>query len=309
MTPHEAIRQSLESIRTDFWELDPKTKQPVRELKLHEFASFLACERPLPLNATILRDFAGQAIKPKALGEKYQPDFDFSSTFFTDDQPFNNQYMFVGLNVAARTGAADTREWWNFHDKKLPTNTFKLYLELNQDERYRGCYITDVIKNTVDSDSANVGQNFFFTKSKKLSFIQPVSDQQRAAKLFEWDKNAAATALATDQPYERLYASMADALQEVVTNHEVFNKSARLFVAECKAINPEKIIVFGDTAKEALTQMLATTAFDNEPAVRKLVENCAEIRHYAYRKNFNAWITEYAPKAITDVEDTVIIDQ
>lgn len=255
MTTHAEVKDLLENIHTNFF--DSATG---KELKVHDFSSFLVCENPLPINPVILHDFKGHEadIKPTELLKRYQPDFTFKKSFFNEekDQPFNNKYMFVALNVAARAEENDISEWCNFRDTKLPTNTYKLYLELNNDERFRGSYITDIIKNVVDSDSGNVSQNFL--------------------------------------------ASGKQALSE--NNEKVLGKSAAVFMEECHAVQPEKLVLFGGTAEKVVVKMLKNGLFKNDDYVTDLIKNHKTITHYSYVRAFDEWINKYANEAFNTIE-------
>ncbi|MFM9596970.1 hypothetical protein ACKI1O_47345, partial [Streptomyces scabiei] len=69
-----------------------------------------------------------------------------------------NKYMFLGLNCAKRKNLAST-DWSMFHDIELPLNTYKLAFSLN-DTNFRGCYITDVLKDTIKSSSTIIRNNY-----------------------------------------------------------------------------------------------------------------------------------------------------
>lgn len=307
MTTHDEVGKLLENIHTNFWEYDKETHKPTNELGIRDFSSFLVCKKPLPLNSTILKDFLGSEdnIKPHLLTEKYHANFAFDDSFFSADKDkvFNNEYMFVALNVADRKNG-DTSAWSNFHDQTMINNTYRLYLELNEDYCFRGCYITDIIKNTIDSNSGNVKRNFFLSESKKLSLTRLDGDEKRAEKLLQWDQEDEAKAMAKNKIYRRQYSTLASALRGVENNRDVFYKSAALFVAECHAIRPKKIVVFGDTAHEALKQMLVTEVFKNDEYVTNLVKHRVKIIHYAYLKKFSKWVSEESPAVAKLIDES-----
>jgi|GEM_PF-5231385 len=160
---HIDIATALADVNTGFTDANGQT------LHLDAFGSFLACRRPLPANETILRDFDGQEseIKPSTLGRlkdgfspeaRYDADLTFNPEFLSTEAqtPFNHRYMFVGLKTAGRQAAAN---WGNFHDLTVPTNTFKLYLQVNHPE-FVGSYMTDMLKLTADGESVDITKQY-----------------------------------------------------------------------------------------------------------------------------------------------------
>lgn len=158
---------------------------PLDKLLLSDFSSFMAYRQvrdltrpnhPFLTNQLLRQDFPNRIsstdknrVGPIELVDHYQLDFDFDPNFF-NDEPFNNNAMFVALNVAARDNQSNAATaWQNFHDQTRVANTVYMYLETHEDQRFAGSYITDIIKNVTDSNSQNIGTDFFLTGKKHFA--------------------------------------------------------------------------------------------------------------------------------------------
>lgn len=315
MTTRKDIKEQLMNPKPD-WDPDfeftnedgTKTK-----LSLDSFGSFLACKDELPSNKELQKilDTDPKKFTPKAIAKGL--DFSFVDSFFDDeDTEFNNKYMFVGLNVAARSTdkkkngkliKADTmKDWKNFHDMERITNTVKLYVQLNQD-RFKGCYITDIIKNTVESNGGKAANDFFLTSYKKISFLHDEAgdDEKRAQQYLAWDRKAKANFLSNhpDGTYSDRFADESDALQTVKANKETFKKSVTAFITECNTIKPKHLVVFGGQAYSALKLIKEAAAIKANDAdtknvnIGKLIDNVIWLDHYSgYGKKFTRWFEE-----------------
>ncbi len=79
--------------------------------------------------------------------------FDLSKHPTLLDQ-LNTGYVFVGLNAAEHDQPVE--DWRSFHSSYRHQKDFKLRYALNHDDRFRGSYITDVIKGWPETDSQKV---------------------------------------------------------------------------------------------------------------------------------------------------------
>lgn len=139
-----------------------------KPIGVDSFASFLVTKVDFPSNNKILKKFKDKKdFKPNDIKNNLFPkeNFEFPSDYFGDKE-FEKKYMFVGINAAFRKGDNSYNNWGNFRDVKRPTNTYKLYIQTNS-KIFRGSYITDIIKNVIDSRADKVTTKFF--GRKKLS--------------------------------------------------------------------------------------------------------------------------------------------
>ncbi|MQS98608.1 hypothetical protein [Companilactobacillus halodurans] len=276
---------------------------------MSSFGSFLVCEKGLPDNEQIKKDFEQDDIKPNKLREKYDLDLKFKEDFLTDSgegqNKFNRDFMFVALNVAARANEQLVTGWKNFHENpinnKRDQNMVKLYLQIN-DPKFRGCYATDVIKRVVDSDSSNVANDFFASrkKDKSLIFVDDSKklDEKRAKQYIAWDKAKQAKSKKGTRKYHDLDESPdvrknnIEVFKAIEDNREIFQKSANIFVEEWKIIQPKHLVLFGGTARKLLVSMKETDAFKKYPELCQLVDDSIGVYHYSYFGiNFEKWFT------------------
>jgi len=282
MSTYKEIVNSLEKIHTGFFGDNGK------ELGLDNFASFLECVKPLPATAQILSDFAAnnEQILPTTLRDKYAPDFSLNQGILTSNKELNKNVMVVSLNMAARPQGNDHSGYDNFHDMINITNTSRMYLQLN-DDRFKGCYITDIVKSVVDSNSLNVKRDFFAKSFPNLSFANNASDTDRANKYYEWSqKDFENPNNKDDKPR---FASEADALKAVQHNKAIFEKSVQIFAQEFQTIQPKRILVFGDDAYNLLQQMTNVEIFKNDPKLIDAIKQSVKLPHYATQSNFEEW--------------------
>jgi len=314
MATNEEIKNQLMAVHTNF-HINESEPTMVNEIKMDSFGSFLTYKKRLPNNDVIRNDYRDELLPELKKGEsqflqnnlikKYDYDFNFNEDFFDEDGEFNNDFMFVAMNVAARPGDFSTKGWKNFHDQgtKRDQNMLKMNLELN-DLKFDGCYATDAIKKVVDSNSSNVNHDFFASSNKiKFSFANHddnMNDDLRAKQYVEYDNNDAIAAEKyaeknnTKNKYVKRFDSVEDAKNSVQNNRVIFYKSANVFVEEWKIIQPKQLVVFGGTLQGLLERMKDTDVFKQYPELCKMVDNCIQITHYSYRKNLKDFYNDYS---------------
>lgn len=298
------------------------------ELHDWDFSSFVACTHPLEINSKV-REYIDtnyesekerkEAATPSQLAKLFygnSVDFSFPKDFFSNEK-FNNNYMFVGINIAARGEAdgerTDRGKWGNFRDTKIITNTYKLYEELGENDMFEGSYITDIIKNVVDSNAGKIVDSFFIHEKKRKPNLPFTSangnDDERAEELqriFESNENKAEKdAVKKGITYLRKHLSREQALKNVQINKENYFKSADLFSKAINVVRPNKLVVFGDAAALTLQQMLKTDAFRQDANVTKLVQDLVEIPHYGLQGSKSGmyhWLEVEAPNAFAKIE-------
>lgn len=320
MTTNKEVRDQLMSIHTNFHD-DEEEPTFVNEITMDNFGSFLTYKKALPSNDVIRNDFKEELLSdekstdflPNTIFEKYGYDFTFNDNFFKDekdggqgDNEFNNNCMFVAMNVAARPGEFSIKGWKNFHDqagRPKDQNMLKMNLEIN-DSKFAGSYATDAIKKVVDSNSSNVENDFFTAKAeKKFSFSNNSSDMdddKRAEEYLRLDIKAEEAAQRsagkknTTSKYVRRFPDITTAKNEVIKNHVIFYKSANLFVEEWKTVQPKHIVAFGGTTIGLLENMKDTEAFQKYPDLCRMIEEAIQIHHYSYRLNLKGFYNEYS---------------
>ncbi|CAJ1199402.1 hypothetical protein CPR19088_GLDEOEPO_00694 [Companilactobacillus paralimentarius] len=283
------VRDRLLNIDTGF----EKAGKDDGDYTIDNFSSFLYTKKEFPTNKDIknhIKDsFNPMSINKKIEGEENKGffsknDLEFSNDFF-DDSDFNNKFMFVGLNAAERVGKSDYSEWKNFHDIKKPTNTYRLYIQTNND-MFKGCYITDIIKSFTESDSGHVMRNFFigddfsFLKDKKvtseteikakriekLAMSQFKDEASNVRKFFSGiinkAKNDGKDCISDyDSKYKFEVASVESLNNIINENQNILNKSMDCFIQECLAVKPDYLIVFGKDAELILKEMSESSLF------------------------------------------------
>jgi len=297
------------------------------KIGIDSFASFLITKNELKSNATIQDFFKDKKenftptdiVKNKQFKKEsfdfpenedddkhfLSESFKFPDNFFNSDEDFNNEYMFVGLNVAERAGDTDYSNWGNFRDVKNPTNTFKLYTQLN-DSKFKGCYITDIIKSVIDSDSGNVMRNFFIKSNEinngELSLLKypdedDKADSQRANKLASWQNSYYKEQRSEEykkvgelmgfisetymkdktlkEPYQYKfnYTKKLTGQQLLAQNKDILKKSIDCFVSECLIIHPKMLVVFGKSADRVLEEMAKSPLFKTSVDEREISED------------------------------------
>lgn len=332
-------------------------KTGFKGIGIDSFASFLVTKDEFPSNKYIEtrfnemkienytpKDFQSKSFKSKngksddsskALFDKKS--FEFPDDFF-DDEEFNNNYMFVGLNAAFREGKNEYSNWRNFRDIKRPTNTYKLYVQTNErtdngKPRFGGCYITDVIKHKEDSNSGNVMRDFLIRN--KLSFLNYSLDElkngdednERVVQFLKWQekRNQARKTKSVDGiNYKKETMTGEDFIEMNDENKESLINSVKIFIQECLIVQPKYIIALGEDTKRVLDEMSDSKLFEeiligekevyksDFDVLNKLKNQCTEITHYASHRipvendpdkergySFKEWF-EYAPNEISD---------
>lgn len=274
-------------------ELDELSSQYAVDMS--QISSFTTCVHDLPSNEQIKRDFPDLSkVKPLTLGPHgntkkdafkpsknthytktdvafpfpfkepnvYNPDRNLKTekfpNFFDSDDLINDEFMFVSLNCAKReTDGVNPQEhdWQMFHDtSKHYDKTYRLYLEINQ-KRFKDCYITDALKNTIETNSKKI-QKQFILKSKSWFQLKPE-----------------------------------DALK--AKNKETYILSLKMFISECTIIQPKHLIVFGNYASDVLKMMKKdienqqkelATAPQILSYVSQLIDNRVVFDHYSTQK-------------------------
>lgn len=182
MPTNKEVFEKLEQIRTGFFIPDKNGTERSVELRVHDFSSILAFKK-LPSNEKIkqLVKKQHQELKPKKAIKCANINFEVDDTIFTDenkrDLPFNSNFMFVGLNLAFRPDIyQEDKKWYQFHDTKIIRPMFNLATMTNH-ERFRNCYITDILKNVVDSNSNNVKGDYSSNKTQEKEHLFRKSSQ------------------------------------------------------------------------------------------------------------------------------------
>lgn len=175
MPSNKSVYDDLKKIPVSFED------KPMDDFNISMFSSFLSDQKFLPKSETIKNDYKNylandtlntpqEKISSPNLNKKYGYNSEFKDIFsgkdkapneFNEDfkSEFNNNFMFLGLNQAVRKDN-NLNGWKNFHDKNGRHSQFMLRLRLTlNDLPFRGCYITDILKNVLESNSQKVMQS------------------------------------------------------------------------------------------------------------------------------------------------------
>ncbi|GEO47393.1 hypothetical protein [Companilactobacillus kimchii] len=329
MSSTESIRKDLDGIKTKikYKEAndstdsanDLKNKDIIDSegnLKMNNFGSFISCKHGLPNNNDLRKLLKNH---PNKFTSKYfydteKCDFSFNDSFFGEED-FNNDYMFLGLNVAARgddkkddggvkTKAYTLAGWKNFHDMnpKTRTNTCKLFMQLNND-RFKGCYITDLIKYKVDSNADHLSRDLFLASNNKCSFLYNSNDIYKVSN----NKDIATVGDKRIELYKEWYKKDSEdkIRKDIHNNNSIFDKSVQIFIEECNIIQPKHLVAFGGDVYRALKRFKETKAVKSSNAsnvnIGKLIDNAIWLDHYSgYSKNFIKWFEEQPNEHIPD---------
>lgn len=281
------------------------------------FASFLVTKDKFPSNEDIEEEFEEKNIKdftPKDFQlKKFESEnntsdetskvifdkksFKFPNDFFNDKE-FNNDYMFVGLNAAYRTGDKNYSGWGNFRDTDRPTNTYKLYVQTN-DKRFKGNYVTDIIKSYEDSNSGNVMRDFFIDDDeisflnhpestsnldarridrlilghyqdeleKAKDMLKKVKNDYAKNKLKKFNGDSKSRGEYVENKYDLKTSKLpirSTLMQRCMENKNTLDNSLDIFIKECLIIQPKWLVVFGDDANTVLNKMVASDYFKNK---------------------------------------------
>lgn len=291
----------------------PDTEGHRRMLYLSDCGSIVSFKK-LPENEKIKEEMERRSVKltPNNIGQYLSVDLSVDDSVFTNpakqDLPFKSDYMFVALNIAERKeGQAVNNEWGQFHDMVVKTPTYNFALMTNH-ERFRGSYITDILKNTVDSSSANIDADYFVSQeSKNPGIFLDQSDEnikKLAIKAYPGylkrykenlvKNNDRNTITIKDSQVINVYVrdltkpnadqffDSAQAYEKVIRhNQEKYRQSAMLFIKECQIVQPKHLIVLGDKAQNVIRNMRRDGLFGSIPEVEKLVDNLIESQHYS----------------------------
>ncbi|WP_156321878.1 hypothetical protein [Lacticaseibacillus thailandensis] len=256
------------------------------KIYVRQFGSFLDNNSPLPSNQDLLAEAARQHVKltPTTITKQLFKDVNLKldeEDEALDKRPINRRVMFVAENSAVRTdGKGDNKTFDNFtmfHDTDRPTNTFKLYAQVN-DRRLQDAYITDAIKNKSESDSQKLKAAFLIAGPKTIT-------------LANWQQHQAAAIRVLMRSYAGVGAAAAtedEAVARLTANAETFAKSACIFAQECAVIEPKQLVVFGQDAATVLRQM--KPFFSGNTQLTALIDELKVVRHYATIGNFANWV-------------------
>ncbi|MDV7718523.1 hypothetical protein GA840_01315 [Pediococcus ethanolidurans] len=303
---------------------------------LAQYASFLLYKNNYYQNKVltdnqIRHDKRKKALTPKKLYNAFDPDLDFTvpQESNLENKKFNNNAMFLALNISERPFQGDNNDPWfmfhmNPHDKDKSsnhdesyrgwdTNMIYSYLEFHEDETFEGCYITDLIKETVESNSAKVNQNFFLP-STSLSYKKGAKSKPTKAyyALVNWQKNADNASqeleilshtgrynLVTDTTkklqkmgkalYKQIQKDknkinseeLQKTIKEIEKNRDKFEQSAQVFHDEYEIIRPKHLIVLGKNAQWALLRMLDVPVIKDDPELVELIRKHISAPHYS----------------------------
>lgn len=96
------------------------------------------------------------SMKPKDLYKDLNLDLSYTTEKSISSKKFNNNVMFLGMNMSERPDRAKRNAaWFNFHmmpDEKIDLSMIYFYLESHENDTFDGCYITDLLKNTIESN-------------------------------------------------------------------------------------------------------------------------------------------------------------
>jgi len=303
------VRDNLHKIETGF----DKAGDESGSYTVDNFSSFLYTKEDFPINTDIeehiknnftpmsinKRDEEKDNEKKDDKGFFLKDNLVFSDKFF-DNNDFNNNFMFVGLNAAERAGETNYSGWKNFHDTKKPTNTYRLYIQTN-DKIFKGCYITDIIKSFTESDSGHVMRNFFI--GNDLSFLKDEDSTSKAEvkakrieKLAEWQFKDETSKVRqffrkikdgdiykyNDYKFE--VNKVESLIKTVDENKDILTKSMDCFIQECLAVEPKHLVVFGKDAEVILKEMSESNLF-RENVVKRLEEMQNEGKPFSVDKD------------------------
>jgi len=297
MPTNGEVYQQLKNVETGFSMPDAENSGQQRILYLPDFVSILSFKH-LPSNDKVVADIKrqGESMKvvPNNAIDYAHVDLRVDTSVFTDpaqaDLPFKSDYMFVGLNSAARKKSEySDGDWGQFHDMEFKTPTFNLAFMTN-DDRFRGSYITDILKNAVDSNSGSVEKAYF------------VKQESRQPGMFLDENNVHDLAAKLDGE------NIAEAEQVIRERQEKYRKSASLFIKECQIIQPKRLIVLGDKAQTIVRNMRAAGLFDTAPEVAQLADNLIESQHYSKQGKGSSTVDfmAYLQTLLKKTEDDVV---
>lgn len=286
MTTRAKIKQELQKITTHLYDKG----KPAVMLNVSQFGSFVDNNCPLPSNREMItrakeRNVKLTATKIGGTDVEKEKKINKDTVLFSDtdlrltekerdQQPLNRYVMFVAENMAARPDpkAAHGGFFSMFHDLTRPTNTYKLYTQLN-DSRFRGAYITDLIKNTEESDSGHVDIAFLIGPKEEKSILHWQDNlKQNIARLMKVRKRKKTT--------YQIAETETEARDILKANAATFRTSAAIFAQECHVIKPEHLVIFGSSAAKALRQMKPLFAGDS--FMLSLYDKIVVTTHYAY---------------------------
>ncbi|WP_341779788.1 hypothetical protein [Levilactobacillus sp. HBUAS70063] len=287
MPTNKEVCQALKATKVGLSLPDENGEQ--QPLYLSDCGSILTFIK-LPDNADIKAKLKEKSAKitPNNIDRLMEINLSVDASVFTDPKkqnlPFKSDYIFLALNVAERK--ADQRvtsEWGQFHDTSIKTPMYKLAFMTNH-ERFRGSYITDILKNTVNSRSANIEADYFVEKDSRFpglfldeseTNVRSLAKQAYPSYVNRYKKGSITHS--TDKFVENAH----EYEQVVRRNQEKYRQSAKLFIKECQIIQPKQLIVLGRKAQKVVRNMRADGLFDERPGVIGLVDNLIEAQHYS----------------------------
>lgn len=293
MTKNRVVYDRLTKVNGK--EYDTEIKDAGKSISIDNFGSFINDVSDLPSNETLEQKFSSSLqngvskedndFKREEIKKFYNTDFRYKNLKLDDE--FNDNFMFLGMNCAYRPNL-HVENWKMFHDvddRPDDINMLRLRLLINNIDA-KGCYITDVLKHTVDSNSGHIVDEFFL-RDQKLSFNEADSEsmnRRRAEKLLAWDTKALENKAKMDLRKKRAeeegidksnyklnsteeervvaevdkkiqsgeltleHKNLKQAMKDVEDNKKVYEQSIKILIHELDAIYPKQIVIFG-TAK------------------------------------------------------------
>ncbi|WP_338214062.1 hypothetical protein [Companilactobacillus muriivasis] len=348
------MKRSKAEVRDELLKIDTRFKDGNDDIGVDSFASFLTTKGKFPSNKKIGDYFKERGIvdftpndfqssnsksKKSKSTDSSKPLFDndlfaFPDDFFNEDE-FKNDYMFVGLNAAYRSGDKNYSGWGNFRDVDRPTNTYKLYVQINDksnDEfddklankgRFNGSYVTDIIKSYTDSNAGKVMRNFFI-KDDEVSFLNhpestPTLDDERVDRLiigYYQDELVKAKDMLKkvkdDYKNKKVYPDpdknyklkksiapkRSTLLKLCVENKKTLDNSLDIFIQECLIVQPKWLVVFGSDANVVLSKMVESDYFKSKVDKIKSKNKQCQFDVMDLLKNRRVEVTHYATQSV-----------
>ncbi|GEO57826.1 hypothetical protein [Companilactobacillus bobalius] len=296
MTKNYEVYDRLTKVNGEKYDTGLKLDKDSKSISIDNYGTFLNDVADLPSNEELDQEFS-DSLKKDVSNEdsrfkreyidkfhhidfRYKDIFDKESKDYDPDGEFNNNYMFLAMNCAARPNL-ERSEWKMFHDvdDKHDSHMLNLRLMINNIDA-KGCYVTDAIKQCISSDSSYILKEFF-VKKPGLSFNNSdVSDEERAEQLLKWDKEK--------------HIDMEHALTDVKEKRDIYDKSIDVLIHELNSIKPKQVVIFGTTqsnpdtdSNTGLVKMISESKkfdeYENGAELRKLLQDAISVTHYGNR--------------------------
>lgn len=165
MATTKEICGKLMAVKTGFTAPSESHPGELRDLTLADIGSFLTYKNRPDMATIEARMAADQTeLKPRAVSDALKLDYNFPSEAFAAEPVFNRNCLFLALNISRREkNIFEGKEWYNFHEiapkGSALTHVFNLAMMTNHDV-FRGCYVTDILKNTIETEASKVVKAF-----------------------------------------------------------------------------------------------------------------------------------------------------